>query len=157
MKYFMQTTRFNPKSFEMMGFIKKNDTYILKEDGSLWKEASLYDLGYGKERGLYRLPELDFKELCSLAFVDVDTLDSDGKYNYWGSMARLVDLYLSELLEYIEDMLTNHIDVYKKYYVQIEYLNTELNYSDDILNKISDKSFVNNVLFWRRIKTRVFN
>ena len=85
MKYFMQTTRFNPKSFEMMGFIKKDDTYILKEDGSLWKEALLYDLGYGKERGLYRIPELDFKELCSLAFVDVDTLDSDGKYNYWFS------------------------------------------------------------------------
>ena len=64
MLYFVQTTRFFPDVFEKLGFNKVDDElFMYNKDKSLWKKRYLLDLGYGKEIGLVRMPELAFDQL----------------------------------------------------------------------------------------------
>ena len=61
-KLFMMSMRFNKESPEDFGLIPSEDSdiYVKPSDNSLWKKRNLYDFGWGKENGFYKLPLPNF-------------------------------------------------------------------------------------------------
>ena len=150
MLHFVQTTRFYPNNFEKLGFKKINDDlFMYHEDKSLWKKTYLLDLGYGKEIGLVRTPELTFDQLISLVLIEYSGNVCEETYNFWGSLSTLVDHYCLDFLEYIiktfskNDFLTKHKFVY-------DYLNSELNLNDHFIKKLADKKVVECCHKWKQ-------
>lgn len=149
MLYFVQTTRFYPDNFEKLGFNKVDDElFMYNKDKSLWKKRYLLDLGYGKEIGLVRMPELAFDQLISLVLVEYSGIVSEETYNFWGALSILVDDYCLDFLELLiktfskNDLLLKHKFIY-------DYLNCELNLNDDFLRKLSDERVTECCHKWR--------
>ena len=153
MLYFIQTTRFIPINYKKYGFkVIDENTLLLESDNSIWKKIKLYDLGWGQEDGYYRTPMLSKEELFLLAFPEFFKNDFDERFNYWGSISVLLDKYCNYLLEEINKKLLSDNNFLKKYEHVIIYINSELGLSDDIINKISNKSLIDNCKKWRKIK-----
>lgn len=152
MIYFMQTTRFYPKSFEDFGLKKiEGNLYLSVVDNSVWKERKLYDLGYGREIGFYRMPELTFDELIKLAFVKLDKEINEKTYNYWGSLSVLLDDHCEELIAYIKDNIGNDVSFIKEYKHVIDYINCQLNVPEYIIKRLSDKRLAKCCFIWKEI------
>ena len=79
MLYFVQTTRFSPNTFERLGFVKieidGEQIFMYKQDKSFWKERKLLDIGWGRENGLVRTPELTFEQLVPLVLIEYRLCD----------------------------------------------------------------------------------
>lgn len=153
MLHFVQTTRFYPDNFEKLGFNKiDNELFIYKKDQSLWKKRYLLDLGYGKEIGLVRTPELTFDQLISLVLIEYSGNICEETYNLWGALSTLVDDYCLDFLELLiktfskNDLLSKHKFIY-------DYLNSELNHDDNFIRKLSDEKFVECCHKWKRYIT----
>ena len=125
--YFMQTLRHYPCSISDFGLKKCDDgTYYREEDQSYWISKSLYDLGYGREKGFCKLPLLSFEELIALAFDDnVNNSDIVCVMNHWGAISVLTDDYYEKTNEYINLMMTVDMNFRKKYDEVIEYIITK--------------------------------
>ena len=156
MKYFMQTICFSPSSYERLGLEKIGENlYVSKEDGSVWKERSLYDLGWGREKGYCRMPELPFEKLIVLAFVIPDDNDIDQKYNYWGSLSVLLDDHCEKLIEYIHNRICNDASFVSDYKHIIAYIDVELNIPDNVIWRLSDKTLQNNCNRWKALRSSI--
>jgi hypothetical protein len=62
------------------------------ENKTLWKQKNLYDLGWGKENGYIRIPELTFEELWFLL------CESKHQENKYGAASEIEQHYGEKLL-----------------------------------------------------------
>jgi len=130
-KYFMMSFRYNkknPSDFDLQKS-SQEDIYVYQQDNSLWKPIQLYDLGWGKENGYYRLPMLTFQQLFNLLVI------SDNQENKYGAAAVIMDNYNDELFETCIKLFSKNINLTKYINVfKILQLDLPLNRSS-ILNK----------------------
>lgn len=114
-KLFMMSIRFNKNSPKDFGLVPSNedDIFIMSTDNSRWKKHNLYDFGWGKENGYYKLPLPNFEQL-----VDI-ILSSDCNDNKYGAAAIILEDYCDELLiraqKLLEDEknMRNHLQFFK--------------------------------------------
>ena len=100
-KFFVMSKRYNKKTLEDFGLIQTKDPEVFKlpSDSSLWKRRSLYDFGWGKENGFYRIPLPKFDGLVKLI------LHSKLEENKYGAAALILDDFGEELLLFCEEIL----------------------------------------------------
>jgi hypothetical protein len=155
MKYFVQTTRFSPASFEELGFVKADDhLYRSQEDGSIWAERALYDLGWGRERGLCRLPLPNFEQLISFAFVPQSDAQGDIRYNYWGALSVLLDDYCMDLIQYVQKNIAQNKETANRYLHIWRYMDNELNLSEHQILALSNRDLAKCCQEWKKIRER---
>lgn len=157
MKYFIQTIRLCP-NFDTLGFKKiEEGLYRNILDNSLWIERNLFDLGWGKEKGLCRTPLLSFEKLLELVFATFDTKSkkiTDEQYNFWGALSILLEDYSIEFLDVINNKIKNNeISLHKNRYL-LELLNKELFCEEKDIPKIN-KSFRAKYEKWLEIKKNI--
>lgn len=153
MLYFIQTTRFIPIDFKKYGFkIIDGNKLILESDNSIWEAIELYDLGWGKEKGYYRTPMPDKNELYKMAFPVSVKNDFESRFNYWGSITVLLDKYCDFLLERMSEEFKINRKFLDKHKETLLYIDSELNISDALLNRLSDKKLIQNIKKWKKIK-----
>ena len=153
MLYFVQTTRFSPNTFERLGFVKieidGEQIFMYTKDKSFWKERKLLDIGWGRENGLVRTPELTFEQLVPLVLIEYNDKLREDKFNLWGALAVLIDDYCLEFLEFLmktytkEEFILKHEFVYK-------HLKAELGLDDNFLRKLADEKFTELCYKWRQ-------
>ncbi len=152
MLYFIQTTRFIPIDYKKYGFkIIDEDTLILEEDESIWKSVLLYDLGWGREKGYYRTPILNAEQLFLMAFPNNFKHDFEERFNLWGSIAILLDNHCEFLLEKIIEELKKSKEFAIKHEEVLIYINSELNISENLIGRLSDKKLASNCKKWKQI------
>jgi len=114
-KFFMMSMRFNKKTYNEFGLILSGepDVYVMTSDNSLWKKRQLYDFGWGRENGFYRLPLFGFNQLVELL------LKSDIDDNKYGAAAVILDDYCEDLFVKSNEILNdknrkqNYFDFFK--------------------------------------------
>ena len=107
----MMSMRFNKEAPEDFGLIPSEDTdiYIMPSDKSLWKKRNLYDFGWGKENGYYKLPLPQFDDLVNII------MNSECKDNKYGAAAIILDDFNDNLLRKCQEILKDGKNA-KKYY-----------------------------------------
>ena len=92
--YFLMSMRFNKKYPQDFGLIPSDNPgiFLRQEDGSQWKSRPLYDYGWGKENGYFKIPIPDFNGLVKII---LQSKKDDDKY---GAAAIILDDYCDELL-----------------------------------------------------------
>lgn len=153
MLYFIQTTRFVPIDFKKYGFkVIDGNTILLEKDGSIWKSTKLYDLGWGRENGFYRIPMPKKEELFSMAFPNEIKNDFEERFNYWGSISIMLDEYCDFLLEKISnELIVNKNGFVDKYANELLYINSELNVSDNLIDRLANKKLASNCKKWKQL------
>lgn len=96
MKYFVMSRHFNKSYPEDFGLIRKDGKIVSSLDNSIWESKKLYDFGWGKENGFYKIPLPTFNELINIILEEKDEDD------IYGAAAVILDAYSSELLIYLE-------------------------------------------------------
>ncbi len=155
MLFFIQTTRFYPDKFEKLGF-KKNDDglYVYTKDNSLWRERALLDLGYGREKGLVRIPELSFESLIQLVLVDYNDKICEETYNFWGALSILIDDYSNELINLLSKTIDcNELKLKHKFIY--DYLNLEFNLDDNLIKKLKNKNLADCCIKWKKYNKKI--
>lgn len=112
MDNFLMSIRFNKQSPDDFGLTFKDGKFIRIADNTEWVPSSLYDFGWGKEKGFYKIPLGSFDELMSLVLNDSDTEDS------YGAAAIILELYPLELKKYL-----------------LEYMNQKVSFKDSFKRK----------------------
>lgn len=98
--YFFMSTRFNKRTAQDFGLEPTQDGFAKNPtDGSVWEKIQLFDLGWGRENGYYRLPILPFEELYALVVQSQDDEDS------YGAAAMILDRHADRLLEQCERLI----------------------------------------------------
>lgn len=96
-KYFVMSRRFDKRSAADFGLLPTGEpTAQDPADGSTWVMAELYDFGWGREHGFYRLPLPDYDALLELALHGGETDDA------YGAAAVILERYPDELLQSCE-------------------------------------------------------
>lgn len=153
MKYFLQTIRFSPNTPQALGLRKIDDnTYILEEDMSKWGYCKLLDLGWGKEHGFFRMPLLTFDRLLQHVFdFDDEKLKivTDEVYNFYGALSVLSQNYASCFIqEIIRRVTEGKLNTNKNKFL-INYLNSEFNIDDQLIQRLSNKDMVESCILWK--------
>jgi len=123
MKNFIMSFRYNKQSDSDFGMEYKDGKYISEKDGSEWVKCKLYDFGWGKENGFYKIPLGTFHELIALVLSDEDKEDS------YGAAAIIATNYQMELKIFLQNLMTQKINISTK-----EKLN-EIFFLDESYNK----------------------
>lgn len=107
--YFLMSKKFDKQSPEDFGLIStdQKDIATNPEDGSLWKKCCLYDFGWGRENGFYKLPLPEFDDLMSIV------LDSMYDEDMYGAAAVILDMYAMQLLSISERLILGCGDLKK--------------------------------------------
>ncbi len=155
MLFFVQTTRFYPDKFEQLGFNRNDDgLYVYTKDKSLWRERALLDLGYGKEKGLVRIPELNFESLIQLVLVEYNSKICEETYNFWGALSTLIDYYSVEFIDLLSKTLDcNELKLKHKFIY--DYLNSEFYLDDNFIKKLKNKNVVDCCLKWKKYNNKI--
>lgn len=105
-QYFMMSKRFDKQTPGDFGLIKADEEgcAIHPNDNSRWIRCSLYDWGWGREIGYYRVPLPCLSELLQLL---IESNDSDDMY---GAAAIIMEKYPDDLLKYCEELFTPPIN-----------------------------------------------
>ena len=121
---------------------------ILPIDNSLWKKRNLYDFGWGKENGYYRLPLPQFDDLVNIIII------SKCKDNRYGAAAIILDDFNDNLLIKCQEIFKYEKNP-KKYcdFFKILQLNIPINRSS-ILGK-SYKEITEDFEKWNDISKQV--
>lgn len=137
-EYFLMSKRFNKETCEDFGLVQTEDRNIAvnPKDKSLWKRCRLYDLGWGKENGYYKIPLSGFEKLLDIFF---NTDDEEDKY---GAASVILDFYPEQLLEESERLILGRHDLRKlKTFINFFHLDDPANKTptqgkttDEILN-----------------------
>lgn len=91
--YFVMSMRFDKCNASDFGFVSNNsNTAINPKDNSIWIKAALYDFGWGKENGFYKIPLPDFDTLFKLALYGAN------KEDMYGAAAVILERFADELL-----------------------------------------------------------
>lgn len=144
MKYFRMSRNFDKSLLSDFDLYEKNNKYYDKEDNSEWKPCFLYDFGWGKEYGFYRVPLGDFNDLMKFVLNSSDIEDS------YAAASIILDNYGMELKNY----LINLINMYNK---NIDYkkLNSIFKLSIPLNRTIEPKMNLNKIkkeyLDWKKI------
>lgn len=152
--HFLMSMRFNKINPQDFGLIPSNNPGVLlkPEDGSQWKARPLYDFGWGKENGYYKIPLPDFNRLVAIILRSKDDEDR------YGAAAIILDDYYEELLHKCLRLFENNeATVRYNDFFRILRLDTPLNRSSVIgkhYSRISDDyskwkalaRWVNNIL-----------
>ena len=78
-KYFVMSIRFNKCIASDFGLISKNENIAINPiDNSIWIKTKLYDFGWGKENGFYKIPLPNFNTLLELALYSTNEEDMYG-------------------------------------------------------------------------------
>lgn len=93
---FMMSKHFNKSTPEEFGLTQSNDPdiFISLSDQSLWGKRQLYDWGWGRENGFYRLPLPSFEELVRIV------INSMVEENCFGAASIILDDYVEDLQNY---------------------------------------------------------
>ena len=150
--YFLLSMRFNKRTPEDFGLVssENSDIFIRQNDNSQWKSRPLYDYGWGKENGYFKIPMPNFAELVNII---LESKSDDDKY---GSAAVILDDYCEELLdkcfEIFEsgDNLKNYSEFFK-----ILQLQTPVNRSSTMGKEYSCVS--EDYERWKMIANRISN
>ena len=102
MKKFMMSKRFNKTSCSDFGLYEKGGKYYSKCDGSEWEPCSLYDFGWGRENGFFKVPLGDFSDLIKIVLDYSDEEDS------YAAASIIIDIYASELKIFLLDLINSH-------------------------------------------------
>ena len=101
--YFVMSMRFNKSTAAQFGLLSKDEsTAVDPKDGSLWKRTALYDFGWGKENGYYKMPLPGFDMLFKLALHSLEWEDM------YGAAAIILENYTEELLCSCEALTKEH-------------------------------------------------
>lgn len=101
-KYFVMSIRFNKCIASDFGLISKNENIAINPiDNSIWIKTKLYDFGWGKENGFYKIPLPNFNTLLELA------LYSTNEEDMYGAAAVILENYADELLYKCEMLMNN--------------------------------------------------
>ncbi len=142
--------RFDKKMPEDFGLISSEDPeiFIMPVDNSCWKKRSLYDFGWGKENGYYRLPIPGFDQLIDI-ILNSDILD-----NKYGAGAIILDDYGDQLLKKCQEIFNKEFDS-EKYseFFDILQLRNSINRSS-ILGK-STSQISDDFRKWTEISERI--
>ncbi len=77
--YFFMSTRFNKCDAADFGLLSIDpNTAINPADNSIWKKTTLYDFGWGKENGFYKVPLPCFNTLFELVLYSTNRDDIYG-------------------------------------------------------------------------------
>lgn len=144
--------RFNKSTYQDFGLIESNEAniYILPEDSySKWAKANLYDFGWGRENGFYKLPMLEYEKLVELVF------NSDDLEDKYGAAAMVLDYYPEELYDTCLKILEQETSSISSYCdaVRILGLNKPNNKS-----KIKGKSYTQikqDSVKWKRLADKI--
>ena len=100
--FFVMSTRFDKSSATDFNFISINtDLAVNPKDGAIWMRCALYDFGWGKENGYFRVPLPDFKLLLHLALYSTSREDA------YGAAAVIIEKYAEDLLIQTEKIMIN--------------------------------------------------
>lgn len=95
----MASFRYNKEKPEDFNLQKiEGENYCIDKDGAKWKEASLWDNGWGNEYGFIKQPEPNQDELWRLL------TESNIKDNLFGAAELLDQKYPFELKEKLQDL-----------------------------------------------------
>lgn len=100
--YFVMSRRFQKRTASDFGLSDLGGGMAVRPaDGSLWKKALLYDLGWGPENGYYKIPLPDFPQLLDIV------LQSDDEEDAFGAAAMIERQYPELLLERCENIMSD--------------------------------------------------
>lgn len=102
MKKFMMSKRFNKTSCSDFNLYEKDGKYYSKYDGSEWVPCFLYDFGWGRENGFYKVPLGDFLDLIKIV------LDKSDKEDSYAAASIIVDIYAPELKSFLLDLINTY-------------------------------------------------
>ena len=121
-QYFLMSTHFNKTNPSDFGLECIDGKYIRREDGTEWVPRELYDLGWGREVGFYKVPLGSFDELINIV---VNTADEEDMY---GATAIIDEMYPKELKLYLLNLMSQTVpDSVKKRLNEAFCLHRELN------------------------------
>ena len=100
--YFVMSRRFQKRTASDFGLSDLGDGMAVRQsDGSLWKKALLYDLGWGPENGYYKVPLPGFTQLMDIV------LRSDDEEDAFGAAAMIERQCPELLLECCENIMSD--------------------------------------------------
>lgn len=102
MKNFMMSKKFNKQSYSDFDLYEMDGKYFRKIDGSEWIPCLLYDFGWGKENGFYKVPLGNFADLIKIVLDNSDDEDS------YAAAAIIMDYYVFELKTYLLDLISTY-------------------------------------------------
>ena len=102
MKKFMMSKKFNKILCSDFNLYEKNGKYYSKYDESEWIPCFLYDFGWGRENGFYKVPLGDFSELIQIV------LDKNDEEDSYAAASIIIDNYPFELKAFLLDIIRNH-------------------------------------------------
>lgn len=98
--YFVMSMRLDKCDASDFGLIPKDkNTAINPFDNSIWMKTVLYDFGWGKENGFYKVPLPKFDTLFKL------TLYSANREDEYGAAAIILEKFADELLQQCEILM----------------------------------------------------
>ena len=104
--YFVMSMRFNKCNASDFGFVfKDTNTAVNPKDNSVWVKTNLYDFGWGKENGFYKIPLPCFDELFKLVLYSTDDEDK------YGAAAVILERFSYELLCECENLMNNQLRI----------------------------------------------
>lgn len=100
--YFAMSFQFNKGNASDFGFIAKDEnTAIDPKDDSVWIKCALFDFGWGKENGFYKVPLPGFGVLFDLV------LHSENRDDMFGAAAVILEKYADDLLCQCEKIMND--------------------------------------------------
>lgn len=123
MDKFLMSIRFNKQSPGDFGLTFKDGKFIRTADNTEWMPCELYDFGWGKENGFYKIPLGSFDELMSLVLCNSDEEDT------YAAASIIMDKYPIELKEFLLNLMNQKINFKNKRQIkcQIKQLNRIFN------------------------------
>lgn len=100
--------RFNKQSPDDFGLTFKDGKFIRITDNTEWMPCKLYDFGWGKENGFYKIPLGSFEELMRLVLCDLDEEDA------YAAASIIMGTYPLELKEYLLNLMNQKINFMNK-------------------------------------------
>lgn len=100
MKYFKMSRHFNKNIPEEYGLVKEENKIISPIDHSIWEPKKLYDFGWGKENGYYKIPLPNFEGLIKII------LEENNEDDIYGAAAIILESYPKELLLFLKSLAT---------------------------------------------------
>lgn len=100
MQYFLMSTHFNKKSPSDFGLKCIDGKYIREEDGTEWIPCELYDLGWGREVGFYKVPLGNFEQLINIV------IDTSYEEDMYGAAAIIDKMYPKELKFFLLNLMS---------------------------------------------------
>ncbi len=147
MQNFRMSIRFNKNKPEDFGLKMLNGKYYSISDGTEWSFRYLFDYGWGKEYGFYKIPLKKFEDLFKIILFSKDEEDC------YGAASIILDDFPEELLLYIENI--NNEDKIKTNRKKIcKFLSLDKPINRTYKNGMTFKEIENEYEKWKKISKK---